>query len=201
LGRRRYTAEALEYRRDASGWQFYRRTRQSVFSSADVLVDLSHKERAASKFKWAAGILLAFSSVAFAGMSDAQERVVGVKNPDSLFVSKDPVLHRNKQAAYRIIKDLLEANQWQDADKYLTERYIQHNPLALSGRQGVVDFFVKVMGRKPTPMTPKMRAPVVAVVAEGDLVVVTYPREMTDPKDPTKKYTTTWFDQWRFVDG
>ena len=46
-----------------------------------------------------------------------------------------------------------------------------------------------------------MRTPVVSVVAEGDLVIVVFPRVMKDPKDPSKTYTTTWFDMWRFVDG
>ncbi|MDB5553143.1 MAG: hypothetical protein JWL86_3127, partial [Rhizobium sp.] len=74
----------------------------------------------------------------------AQEAVVGVDNPDALFTSKDPVLNRNKQAAYNIFKVLLEANHWELADKYLTERYLQHNPNAVSGLQGVVDYFTKV---------------------------------------------------------
>jgi len=39
------------------------------------------------------------------------------------------------------------------------------------------------------------------VVAEGDYVVVITPRMYKDPKDPTKDYYTSWFDQWRFVDG
>jgi predicted SnoaL-like aldol condensation-catalyzing enzyme len=38
-------------------------------------------------------------------------------------------------------------------------------------------------------------------VAEGDYVIVVTPREMKDPKDPSKTYTTSWFDMWRFVDG
>jgi predicted SnoaL-like aldol condensation-catalyzing enzyme len=32
-------------------------------------------------------------------------------------------------------------------------------------------------------------------------VTVAYVREMKDPKDPAKNYTTTWFDMWRFKDG
>ena len=131
----------------------------------------------------------------------AQEAVVGAKDPDMLFTSKDPQLNRNKQAAYHIVKDLLESSQWQDAGKYLTERYLQHNPLAKSGRQAVVDFFVKVVGAQPTPVPAKMSFKIVSVVAEGDYVVVTYPREVTDAKDSSKNYTTTTFDQWRFVDG
>jgi predicted SnoaL-like aldol condensation-catalyzing enzyme len=132
----------------------------------------------------------------------AQEAVTGVQDPEALFQSHDPKLQRNKQAAYHIVKNLLECNQWQDADKYLTERYIQHNPLARSGRQSVVDFFTKILGRKPISLCPaKMTTKIVSVVAEGDYVVVTYPREMADAKDPSKSYTTSWFDEWRFVDG
>jgi predicted SnoaL-like aldol condensation-catalyzing enzyme len=134
--------------------------------------------------------------------ASASEPVVGVKDPEALFTSKDPKLNRNKQAAYHIQKELLECNQWQDADKYLTEAYHQHNPLANSGRQAVVDFFTKVLGRKPAASCPaKMQSKIVSVVAEGDYVVIITPRELKDPKDPTKTYTTSWFDQWRFVDG
>jgi predicted SnoaL-like aldol condensation-catalyzing enzyme len=147
-------------------------------------------------------LTFALTTMALALPVHAQEAVVGVKDPDALFTSKDKTLNRNKQAAYHIVKELLECNQWQNADKYLTERYIQHNPMAASGRQSVVDFFVKVLGRKQSATCPeKMATKVVSVVADGDYVIVTFPREMKDAKDPTKSYTTTWFDQWRFVDG
>jgi len=46
-----------------------------------------------------------------------------------------------------------------------------------------------------------MKSKIVAVLAQGDLVVVAYVRERQDSKDPTLKYTTTWFDMWRFKDG
>ena len=36
-----------------------------------------------------------------------------------------------------------------------------------------------------------MKTKIVSVVAEGDLVIVATPREYTNPKDPSKKYTTT----------
>ena len=48
---------------------------------------------------------------------------------------------------------------------------------------------------------PRIKAPLVAIVADGDYVVLSFAREGTDPKDPSKTYTTTWFDMWRFVDG
>jgi predicted SnoaL-like aldol condensation-catalyzing enzyme len=100
-----------------------------------------------------------------------------------------------------IFKVLLEANHWDEADKYLTERYLQHNPMAASGRDNVVKFFVDVLKREPTPIKDKISSPITAVMAEGDYVTVLTPRHYQDPQDPTKSYWTTWFDTWRFVDG
>ena len=131
----------------------------------------------------------------------AQEAVTAAADPEALFTSPDPKLNANKQATYHIVRELLEAGHWEMADKWLTERYIQHNPLASSGRQGVVDFFVKVRKVAPKPIPDRIKTPVVAVTAEGDYVTVAFRREYPDPKDPTKTYTTTWFDMWRFVDG
>jgi len=131
----------------------------------------------------------------------AQEPVVGARDPDALFHSSDPKLNTNKQVAYHIVKDLLEAGHWELADKYLTERYIQHNPNAASGRNGVVKFFTEVRKVTPVPIPQKMNTKVVSVVAEGDLVVVAYVHEVKDAKDSSQSYTTTWFDMWRFKDG
>jgi predicted SnoaL-like aldol condensation-catalyzing enzyme len=128
----------------------------------------------------------------------AQEPVVGVSNPESLFADKNPQLHANKQTALHIMKDLLQCNHWDEADKWLTARYLQHNPLVVSGRDAVVKFF----GARPkTPTCDKLTTPVVAVLADGDLVTVVIARQYKEPKDPSKTYTSTWFDMWRVVDG
>ena len=152
--------------------------------------------------RFLAGLMLA-GSVLVAPMANAQlaEPVVGVANPDALFTSPDPKLNTNKQAAYHIVKELLECGHWEMADKWLTPAYHQHNPLAASGRDSVVTFFTKVMKMQPKQCPEKMKTKVVAVIAEGDYVTVLTPREMKNPKDPTKTYTTTWFDTWRFVGG
>ncbi len=128
--------------------------------------------------------------------------VVAHPDPESLFTSSDPALHRNKQAALHIVRELLQCNQWQRAPEWLTERYIQHNPFAASGLKGVMDYFINVAQRKPTPTCDKLTSPVVAVQAEKDFVTVMFVRELPIPGDPAgKTYTTTWFDTWRFVDG
>ncbi len=141
----------------------------------------------------AAGLVLACTQL------HAQEPTVGAADPDALFHSDDPKLNTNMQAAYHIVKDLIEAAHWEMADQYLTARYIQHNPNAVSGRAGVVYYFTKVLKAKPKPIPEKMHTKIVSVVAQGDYVVVAYPRSYKDPSG--KRYTTTWFDMWRFVDG
>jgi len=145
-------------------------------------------------------VALAISFVSVATI--AQEPVVGVTGAeaDALFTSKNPRLNTNKQAAYHIMKDLLEANHWDEANKWLTEAYHQHNPNVTSGLAPVVKYFESA--RKPSPVPEHLtKTRIVAVVAEGDLVIVVTPRELTDPRDPSKKYTTSWFDMWRFKDG
>lgn len=126
----------------------------------------------------------------------AQEPVKGVADPDSLFKDKDKKMNANKQVAYHIEKDLLQCNHWDEADKWLTEQYIQHNPLVVSGRAAVVKFF----GSRPKAATcDKLTAPVVAVLADGDLVTVVTAAQRKDSKG--EPYTTTWFDMWRIVNG
>jgi predicted SnoaL-like aldol condensation-catalyzing enzyme len=152
----------------------------------------------------AALIALAFAAFAAAAPAPARaqaEPVTPAADIEALFTDPDPALHRNKQAAYHIMRELLAANHWDRAGEWLTERYIQHNPNAGSGRAAVVHYFADVLGRKPTPVPERLATPIVAVIAEGDLVVVAIARTLPHPTEPGKTYTTTWFDMWRFVDG
>lgn len=146
-------------------------------------------------------ILVALGALLLSFSVTAQEPVIGVDDPESLFVDDDPVLHRNKQAALRIMRELLQCNQWDRADEWLTEAYIQHNPNAASGRDGVVYFFTQVMGRERVDNCGELTTPVVSVTAEDDLVTVMMPRVYDHPNKPGEQYYTTWFDTWRFVDG
>ncbi len=58
----------------------------------------------------------------------AQEPVVGVKDPESLFKDSDPVLNRNKQAALHIMRELLQCGQWDRASEWLTDAYHPAQP-------------------------------------------------------------------------
>src|SRR5215469_846942 len=136
-----------------------------------------------------------------AGLMTAQDPVVGSRDPESLFTSKDLKLNTNKQAAMHIMRDLLEAGHWDEAPKWLTEKYIQHNPAFASGRETVMKAFGGRGNPRPIPDKNSWRTKVVSVVAEGDYVTVAVVRELPDPREPGKTYTSTWFDMWRFVDG
>ena len=53
----------------------------------------------------------------------------------------------------------------------------------------------------PIPDTKDMKTRIVAVLAQGDLVMVAIQRELPEPSDPTRRYTSTWFDMWRVQNG
>jgi predicted SnoaL-like aldol condensation-catalyzing enzyme len=142
---------------------------------------------------------------AAAQMRALSDPVEGHPDPESLFTSKDAKLHRNKQAALHIQRELLKCNQWSRAGEWLTDAYIQHNPVAASGLEGVIYYFTQVAQRPEIDPCPALSAEdpnaVVMVSAEGDYVTILTKRSIAYADDPTSSYTTTWFDTWRFVDG
>lgn len=146
-------------------------------------------------------LLVSLLALAFQLPALAQDAVRGKPNADALFTSPDAKLHANKQVVYFILRDLLEANHWELADRYISKDYIQHNPNARNGRDAVVYFFTEVLKAKPRPIAQKLSVPIAEVMAEGDLVTVIYPRRVKDPKHPNGSYSTSWFDTWRIKDG
>jgi predicted SnoaL-like aldol condensation-catalyzing enzyme len=146
-------------------------------------------------------IALAALVVSLGSLAHAQEPVVGVKDPESLFKDSNPALNRNKQAALHIMRELLQCGQWDRAGEWLTDAYHQHNPNAASGLKGVVTYFTQVVKVKRVDKCDKLTTEVVAVMADGDYVTVMMPRKYPDPRTPGKEYFTTWFDTWRFVNG
>jgi len=137
-------------------------------------------------------LLIAFASSATAC---AQVAVAANPNQEQMLASSDPKVAANKRLVYDFWREVFEGGHMELAEKYMAESYTQHNPNVPTGRAAFIEFFSKFS--KPKPIEARIKAPVVAIVGEGDLVVLSFVRENTDPKDSTKKYTTTWFDMFR----
>jgi len=129
----------------------------------------------------------------------AQVPVQASVDQQRLLESMDPNTAANKRLVYDFWREVFEGGHLDLAPKYMAESYLQHNPNVPTGRAAFVEFFGRI--RKPRPIEPRIVAPLVAIVAEGDMVVLSFAREAPDPKDPAKKYTTTWFDMFRIEDG
>jgi len=129
----------------------------------------------------------------------AQLPVKPLASQSQLLKSDNQTLERNKKLVYDMWREFLEGGHMEVAEKYFDENYMQHNPNAATGRKAVVDFFSKFS--KPQQIVDTIKSSVVAIIAEGDLVMLSFVREMPDPIDKSKKYTTTWFDLFRIENG
>jgi predicted SnoaL-like aldol condensation-catalyzing enzyme len=124
--------------------------------------------------------------------------VVPAKDQAAMLKSRDPKLAANKKIGYDFYRIVLRGLRLDQADKYMKDDYIQHNPNADTGLKGFKDFFVKLGGPRPIPDT---LADLVAIQAEGDYVTLSFVREYDDPVNKGQKYTSTWFDMFRIENG
>ena len=129
----------------------------------------------------------------------AQMPVVAGADHEAMLASSDARLAVNKRLVYNFWREVFEGGHLELAEKYMAESYIQHNPGVPTGRAAFVEFFSRFA--KPKAIEPRVKAPLVAVLADGNLVLLAFVREEADPKDVAKKYTTTWFDMFRVENG
>ena len=140
-------------------------------------------------------LLAALCAPAFAALP-----VVPAKDQAALLKSNDPKLAANKKVAYDFFRVVLRGFRLDQADKYMTNDYMQHNPNAETGMAGFKAYFTAVMP-KELPAIPDTLPGLVAIQAEGDYVTLSFVREYDDPAAKGQKYTTTWFDMFRIVNG
>lgn len=114
---------------------------------------------------------------------------------EAALASSDPALASNKQLVHEMWRTLLDAQQVEEAPRFLAEGYVQHNPQANTGLQGFLAFFRQFAQPQPVQATVSN---FIHMVAENDLVVLATVREYQDAAEP---YTTTWFDMFRVSDG
>jgi predicted SnoaL-like aldol condensation-catalyzing enzyme len=127
----------------------------------------------------------------------AHTQVPPTGSPDqlSMLKSADPILARNKQLVFDFWRSVYEGGHLDQAPMYMAETYIQHNPNVKSGRAAFVELFTKQ--RPPRPVEPLIKVPVISIVAERDIVMVSYARKVRDRLNPDHIYFMTWFDVFR----
>lgn len=135
-------------------------------------------------------MILLFAAPAFGALP-----VVPASDQAALLKSNDKKLAANKKAAYDFYRIVLRGLRLDQADKYMRDDYMQHNPNADTGLKGFKAYFTKLGGPKDIPATIEG---LVAIQAEGDYVTLSLVREYDDPAHKGQKYTSTWFDMFRF---
>jgi len=146
------------------------------------------------KLNWLLSMLLA------ACWASAHAQVPPVETADqlSMLKSDDPHLARNKRLVFDFWRLVYEGGHLDQAPKYMAETYVQHNPNVKTGRAAFIELFSKV--RPPKPIEPRIKVPVISIVAERDIVMVSTVRKVRDREKPDHIYFMTWFDVFR-IDG
>jgi predicted SnoaL-like aldol condensation-catalyzing enzyme len=131
----------------------------------------------------------------FAIQVTAQVPVAPNRDHAAMLADADPKLAANKRLVYDFWREVFEAGQIERADDFLTESYIQHNPNVPTGRAAFKAFVAKFT--KPGAVEARVKAPLVAIVADGDYVVLTFAQGSASPDG----YASTWFDMFRIDHG
>lgn len=110
---------------------------------------------------------------------------------DALLSSPDPALAANKRLVHEAWRTAVGQGPQAAAARFLADGYLEHNVNA---------------GPNPVPFIAHPRdrvidGPLVAMVAQGDLVVLVQAREHPHPVREGERYTTTWFDMFRIEGG
>jgi predicted SnoaL-like aldol condensation-catalyzing enzyme len=123
---------------------------------------------------------------------------VAAKDQLSMLKSDDPKLARNKKHVFDFWRIVYEGGHVDRAAEYMAEGYIQHNPNVKSGRAAFVALFSKE--RPPKKIEPVMKMPVISIIAERDIVMVSSVRKVRDRQNKDHVNYITWFDVFRIDD-
>lgn len=134
---------------------------------------------------------LLLSNAALAGVP-----VVPAQDQASLLASHDQQLAANKRLVFDFWRTILVGRHLEQAQSFLREDYIQHNPNVPTGLKGFLEFFKR---RGPPQEIPGAIADLVTIRAEGDMVTLAFVDERPNPAGGV--YTTTWFDMFRIQEG
>jgi predicted SnoaL-like aldol condensation-catalyzing enzyme len=137
--------------------------------------------------------------MACTGLAHAQVPPTAAPDQMALLKSADPKLAANKKLVFDMWRAIIQGAHTEMAPQYFTEGYIQHNPNVATGRDAMVAYMKST--RPVRPIQPTITFPVIAIMAEADLVMVATVSFAPDPEAPGHKYAGTHFDMFRIEDG
>jgi predicted SnoaL-like aldol condensation-catalyzing enzyme len=140
-------------------------------------------------------IVVALASAA----AHAQVPPTAAPDQAALLKSGDPKLAANKKLVFDMWRAIIQAGHTEMAPQFFTQSYIQHNPNVATGRDAMVAYMKAT--RPVRPIDATITFPVIAIMAEGDLVMVATVSYLPDPENPGKKWAGTHFDLFRIENG
>jgi predicted SnoaL-like aldol condensation-catalyzing enzyme len=129
----------------------------------------------------------------------AQAPPVAAPDQAALLKSTDAALAANKKLVFDMWRAIIQGGHTELAPRYFTADYIQHNPNVATGRDAMVAYMKAT--RPVRPIEPTITFPVIAIMAEGNLVMVATVSYAPDPAAPGNKYAGTHFDMFRIAGG
>jgi len=98
-------------------------------------------------------LISALALTLICGTTFAALPVVPAKDQAALLKSSDAKLAANKKIAYDFFRVVLRGLHLDQADKYMKDDYIQHNPNADTGLKGFKEYFTKLGKPQAIPET------------------------------------------------
>src|ERR1700753_175304 len=142
---------------------------------------------------------LVYLALATATASYAQVPPTAAPDQAALLKSQDPKLAANKKLVFDMWRAIIQGAHTELAPQYFTKEYIQHNPNVATVRDAMVQYMKST--RPVRPIDPTITFPVIAIMAEGDKVLVATVSYSPDPEKPGQKYAGTHFDLFRIEGG
>ena len=116
----------------------------------------------------------------------------------ALLEAASPALAVNKRLVFDYWRQIAAAGREELAPLYLARDYIEHSPARATGLAATMAYLAN---REDRPIGMWLDSELVAVIAEGGLVVLVTRLELPNPYQPGATYTTASFDMFRIADG
>lgn len=116
----------------------------------------------------------------------------------ALLDAAEPGLAWNKRQVFDFWRHVADAGREELVEVYVDPSFVGRSAIMAADRSGFVAHF---FARPERPIAVSLADPLVAMVAEGDLVVQVRMRQHAHPSRAGDTYTTTSFDMFRLAEG